>query len=54
MRKVHLVCGKNNENCSEYYVLAVFSSKKKALDFCQRIDRRSPEYYHFTFEEFVL
>ena len=54
MRKVHLVCRKNNENSSEYCVLIVCSSKKKALDFCQRLDRKSPEYYHFTFEEVVI
>ena len=53
MKKVHLVCYKNDENSSGYYVLAVFSSKKKALDFCRRMDRKSPEYYHFTFEEVV-
>lgn len=53
MKKVHLLCSKVNENCTEFWVLGVYSSKKKALEACQRMDVACPEIFHYTYEETV-
>lgn len=53
MKKVHLLCGKLGEDSADYWILGVYSSKKKALDACRRLDVDSPGIFHFTFEETV-
>lgn len=53
MKKVHLLCSKISKDCAEYWILGVYSSKKKALDACKRMDASCPEIYHYTFEEIV-
>lgn len=53
MKKVHLLCSKLSEDSDDYWVLGVYSSRKKALDACKRMDAKSPEVFHYTFEEAV-
>lgn len=53
MKKVHLLCSKHSEDSADYWLLGVYSSKKKALDACKRMDASFPDIYHYTYEETV-
>ena len=53
MKKVHLLCSKISKDSIEYWILGVYSSKKKALEACKRMDVSCPDIYHYTFEEIV-
>lgn len=53
MKKVHLLCSKLSKDSADYWLLGVYSSKKKALDACKRMDTSCPDIYHYTYEETV-
>lgn len=53
-KKVHLVCGKVSKYSAGCWILGVYSSKKKALDACKRMDTSYPEIYHYTCRATVI
>lgn len=51
MRKVHILCGKLDETATEFWILGVFASKKRAQLRCERMNELSPLFFHYVFSE---
>lgn len=47
MKKVHIVCEKQNEADLEFWILGVFSSKKRAQSMIDFMHARYPNYFQY-------
>lgn len=48
MRKLHIICGRRVESLAEYWILAVYASKKRAQSMCAFMNKDSTLYVYFV------